>query len=298
MRILHIFLLAFLIQTGAAAQTVDISASCISGTVVLNRTADQNGKIAYGNTGTVGGTPGTPITMYWIGAPDNVWVVEFDGQPYFSNSCNTALPPSTGSSSCAWTDLDPPVCTLSGFTISGTGTLPIQLFGFTASGTGQHVQLNWKTASETNNRGFEVQHSTDGQHWVKIGFVKGAVNSRAEKSYGYTHEAPAPGKNYYRLLQYDLDNRATASGIANADVADAGDYGLNSNLSSTGLYQLSIRSAGSVDVAVLDMQGKVLVRKQAARGVHQLDISKQPAGVYLLQLRKNNLTVTKKIIRE
>ena len=48
--------------------------------------------------------------------------------------------------------------------------LPVELTQFTAKSQHEFVQLNWKTASETNNEGFEIWQSTNSQNWEMIGF--------------------------------------------------------------------------------------------------------------------------------
>ncbi len=66
--------------------------------------------------------------------------------------------------------------------------LPVELTSFTASTEKNGVTLNWKTATETNNYGFEIQRSVvssqqSGNVWSKIGFVEGNGTTNAPKSY-------------------------------------------------------------------------------------------------------------------
>ena len=58
---------------------------------------------------------------------------------------------------------------------SVTDALPVELVSFTAIGSNGGVVLNWKTATEVNNNGFEIQHSSAlfGSSWEKIGFIQG-----------------------------------------------------------------------------------------------------------------------------
>lgn len=87
--------------------------------------------------------------------------------------------------------------------------LPVTLVSFNLEkeGSGQ-VNLIWKTASEVNHQGFEVQRSTDMKDWIKLGFVESGegVLKGATKEYGFTDENPEWGLQYYRLKQLDLSN--------------------------------------------------------------------------------------------
>jgi hypothetical protein len=67
--------------------------------------------------------------------------------------------------------------------------------------------LEWHTASEIDNQGFEVQHSTNGTHFATIGWVDGHGNSNEPHKYEFVHDQPVLGWNYYRLKQIDFDGK-------------------------------------------------------------------------------------------
>lgn len=86
--------------------------------------------------------------------------------------------------------------------------LPVSLLQFTATKQGSTVALKWTTLSEQNNKGFDVERSSDGQEWTKLGFVSSKApngNSSAKLEYSFNDEAPLDGKNLYRLKQLDLN---------------------------------------------------------------------------------------------
>lgn len=86
--------------------------------------------------------------------------------------------------------------------------LPVTLIDFTAMKEKAMVLVQWHTSLELNSDRFEVQHSTDGIGFNKIGSVKAAGNSSTQKDYSFLHATPVKGMNYYRLKQYDLDGHA------------------------------------------------------------------------------------------
>lgn len=84
-------------------------------------------------------------------------------------------------------------------------TLPVSLSWFMGALNKSQVDLQWTTASEINNKGFEVQRSQAGVNWQSIEFVPGAGDSNEASSYLYTDPTPFSGINYYRLKQMNDD---------------------------------------------------------------------------------------------
>jgi hypothetical protein len=298
MRIFYSAIIAFFFHLSLKAQSVDVAGECISGIITLNSIGDVNGKPAYQGMGTVDGAAGVTVSIYWLEAPDNVWVIDFDGQPYFQNTCNFASPPATGSS-CPWTSVIGTTCT-GGTALSVTGsgvTLPVKLTSFSATQINYQALLIWKTATEINNNGFEVQRSIDGNGWMMIGFVNGVGNSASETTYQFIDSTHLAGKNYYRLLQHDIDGHGLYSSVVSVDFTNEIYYRLANN-PGTGIYQLNIRSQRPVELFVSDMQGRRLSSNIVWSGIYQLNISKYPTGIYLLQIKDDNEIITRKLIKQ
>jgi hypothetical protein len=292
-----IFFLLFL-PFLAGAQTINVSGQCVTGTITLNNIPDINGKSAFQGTGTVAGFAGVTVSVYWLGAPDNLWVLDFDGQPYFQNACNSVLPAMTGSVPCPWDVVTGTTCTgAAPLAITGSGVLPVSLVTFTAREVNKQSVLNWKTASEINNKGFEIQRGKDGINWNSIGFVNGAGNSSIEKSYGFNDVTPLPGKNLYRLIQYDFDGNKSFSPVVSVDIYKAGYYTISNN-PGNGVYRLHINGANGAEISVLDLAGRRLIRKTIGAGIQDVDISKYAQGTYLLQIRIANEIFTEKLIKQ
>jgi len=83
--------------------------------------------------------------------------------------------------------------------------LPVELIGFKATVNNKQIALEWQTASELDNKGFEIQKSIDGIAWDMIDFVEGQGTVFDLNTYSYIDKAPAQGLNYYRLKQVDYD---------------------------------------------------------------------------------------------
>ena len=125
---------------------------------------------------------------YYAGAgPDSV-IIGF--QPRFSDADST----DTGG-----------VFRLHEVSVDGA-VLPVELTGFEATADGRAAQLRWRTASETNNDGFEVQHRGPGATgWRDAGFVEGHGTTETPQRYAFRVEDLAPGAHVFRLKQIDRD---------------------------------------------------------------------------------------------
>ena len=110
----------------------------------------------------------------------------------------------TSTPSLTWTGHTNDKC--GGSSCAGTTVaLPVELIYIKTSKMELGVKLDWATASELNNQGFEVQRSSDTQNWVNIGWVPGFGNSNSVIENSFQDEHPENGVNYYRLKQIDYD---------------------------------------------------------------------------------------------
>jgi hypothetical protein len=92
-------------------------------------------------------------------------------------------------------------------------TLPIELISFSAIPLEKEVQLNWSTASETNNDYFTIERSTNGIDFEEIENLAGAGNSSVILDYSAIDKNPILGTSYYRLKQTDFNGDFSYSDI-------------------------------------------------------------------------------------
>jgi hypothetical protein len=89
--------------------------------------------------------------------------------------------------------------------------MPVELISFSADLSGSTVNLNWTTATEVNNYGFEVQRLLDDNNWEVLGFVEGHGNSNSYKNYEFIDDLSSlagysqTDSIEYRLKQIDID---------------------------------------------------------------------------------------------
>ena len=97
--------------------------------------------------------------------------------------------------------------------------LPIELLSFSARSLEKQILLNWTTASEINNAGFEIERSLDGFDFEKIAWKVGKGNAQNENHYVFNDRKVLQNQiYYYRLRQIDLDGRFDYSNIVKAKI--------------------------------------------------------------------------------
>ena len=192
-------------------------------------------------------------------------------------------------------------------------TLPVELVSFTAEVAEKSVELKWRTATEVNNYGFEVERcAVNDRHlegdghlaWTKIGFVEGNGTTNAPKSYSFTDKS-ASGKTSYRLKQIDRDGKFEYSQTVEVTVASAPkEFALEQNypnpFNPTTIISYQIPVSNHVSLKVFDMLGKevaTLVNETKETGSYsaKVDGTKLSSGIYFYKLQSGNLIAVKKL---
>jgi hypothetical protein len=121
---------------------------------------------------------------------------------------------------------------------TGTATrsvvVPVELTSFTASVGNDEVLLNWVTATETNNQGFEIERASTTSNstgWTRIGFVKGNGTSTESHSYLYNDDISSLNATSlsYRLKQIDFNGEYEYSDVVEVNNLAPTDYVLEQN---------------------------------------------------------------------
>ena len=185
----------------------------------------------------------------------------------------------------------------------GTVPTPVELTSFTATASNDAVVLNWETATEVNNYGFEVESkraSTD--EWSKIGFVSGHGNSNSPNSYSYT---ATDGAKYYRLKQVDIDGAFEYSDVVTVSVNGLAKTELYQNypnpFNPTTIINFRLRTEGMTKLVVYNILGqqvKVLLNENMQAGSYSVPFvaSNLTSGVYYYKLQSNNKMEIKKML--
>ncbi|MFD2248628.1 T9SS type A sorting domain-containing protein [Pontibacter ruber] len=177
--------------------------------------------------------------------------------------------------------------------------LPVELVSFKGIATKSGIDLKWRTASERDNKQFEIERSADGYGFEKIGIVAGHGTSSVPIDYSFEDKNPLNGTNYYRLKQVDLDGKYEYSNVIVAESSREASARLvvAPNPCRNGDCTVSLGNSGvrsETLVELKDMAGRVVFTKTIAAGDAsdlRLDELKQFKGLYLLTAT-NGSTVT------
>jgi hypothetical protein len=189
-------------------------------------------------------------------------------------------------------------------TISYQGAVPVELVSFSAAITGSKINLSWQTATELNNKGFEIQRRSEKSDWQKIGFIKGAGTSSETRNYHFIDAYSANSRVYYRLHQIDFDGSASYSKVIQVDVNAPTDFALNQNYPnpfnpSTNI-SFSIPKAANVKLSIYNQIGErigELVNKNHEAGTYSYswNASKQSSGIYFYELQTDSYRSIRKM---
>jgi hypothetical protein len=204
------------------------------------------------------------------------------------------------------------VSTFSSFYIHRSGTaLPISLQSFTGRKIDKTNMLEWTTAAESNNSGFELQRSANGISFSTIGFVASKApngNSSAVLNYSFPDVTPMAGTNFYRLKQIDKDGRFSLSKVVAIKGLKPTAIQVVSVYPNPTTSKLSVNIESPVSdrisFLVTDVTGKVVMNKAYSIAVGDnlvdLNVSNLPAGSYFIKAVCTNgcETITTKFVKQ
>lgn len=196
----------------------------------------------------------------------------------------------------------------SDWTLGEDGALPVELKTFTVTTIGSKVRLNWNTATEINNFGFEIERAKTSNSslllWEKIGFVNGSGNSNSPKSYTFIDDNVSSEKYSYRLKQIDNDGQFEYSSPVQIDLGSLSTFWLNQNypnpFNPSTTIQFSLPAALNVKIIIFNLLGQeiqTLVNETKEAGIHEIifDAQNLNSGVYLYKIEAGSYIQTRKM---
>jgi hypothetical protein len=190
--------------------------------------------------------------------------------------------------------------------------MPVELSSFTANVDNKRdVSLNWKTASETNNRGFEIERKTnESGSWAKIGYIDGKGTTTTTTSYTFSDRKLNTGKYNYRLKQIDYNgnfNYYNLSSVIEVGVPNKFDMSQNypNPFNPTTKIDFDLPFDSKISLKLYDMSGRevmTLVNDQRTAGYYTetINMSTLSSGTYFYRINANgngqNYVATKKLV--
>ncbi|MCF8244246.1 MAG: BspA family leucine-rich repeat surface protein, partial [Saprospiraceae bacterium] len=244
-------------------------------TIEVNGTTacSQFDRLTVTGTATLGGT--LDVTIGY--SPTNGDVITFLDATSISGTFATVNPPLPSGWSLAYDSPNAGEVSLQ-FVV-----LPVELVSFQAERQNRDAALlTWRTASELNNEGFDIERSSDGRNWETLSFVPGHGTTQAEQSYAYTDEQPLPGVNYYRLRQVDFDGKMEYSDIRSVMMeGSTNGIAVYPNPVKDGLLNVDFAAEqeGTATLRIFDASGKLLHREVLANQHNQTNYGHLSAGI-------------------
>ncbi len=184
--------------------------------------------------------------------------------------------------------------------VSSTGTitvnavtLPVTLLNFKGKKQAGSIILNWATATELQTNRFEIERSSDGSVFNKIGIVAAMGYSNSYRSYEFSDVDPTPSLNYYRLKMIDNDGRYTYSQVVAFFGSGPGKIVIEkikpNPFKDVINIDMVLPQPQNLSIQLVDMTGRVKISKDYAgkEGDNSIllnDLSNLPAGIYFIKI--------------
>ncbi len=200
---------------------------------------------------------------------------------------------------------------LDNFQIIGSATaLPVMLSSFNVHKVVKNNVINWSTASEQNNSGFNIERSTNGIDFENIGFVKSlspSGNSSNRLDYSFTDYNPIGLNQYYRLKQIDFDGTNKYSAIVLVTREAPSDLTITrvypNPASNSIFFNASAPKKMDLQLLILDVNGRVVSRKNVFTDVgnngFDMNIENLASGTYFIKAvsKENGIITVEKFLK-
>jgi subtilisin family serine protease len=173
--------------------------------------------------------------------------------------------------------------------------IPVELTSFVAKNDRNTVILNWATATEVNNSGFQIERKLNGSNdWTNISFVSGKGTSTEINNYSYMDKSLTVGKYSYRLKQVDLDGTYEYSPVIEVDVNAPDEYTLYQNypnpFNPSTTIEYSLPEKSDVTISIYSAIGelvKTLVNGTIESGYQKVTFNAADltSGTYIYQIK-------------
>ena len=190
----------------------------------------------------------------------------------------------------------------SGLLVGNTGlifkyfdeTVPVEFINFEGWLNENETNLQWTTATETNNRGFYIQRKKlNEQEWIDLDFIEGKGNSTEINYYSYKDILTESGVYYYRLKQTDFDGTYSYSKVIKIDFSTPAEFEIFQNFpnpfNSFTIIKYSLPEKSFVNISLYDIKGEKvseLVNEKMEKGIYSVMFNGDnlATGVYLYRI--------------
>lgn len=180
--------------------------------------------------------------------------------------------------------------------------LPVTLLNFRGTIQDNKAMLNWSTASEINNKGFDIEISRDNKNFSPLGFVAGHGSTPGINYYSFTDSKLLSGSNYYRLKQIDVDGNFKYSSVIKLDLQKF-DWEIFGNAAGNNSWiQLQTEAENYIAIQIISINGQVIQtinKGNLPPGTYNIPLNLQnnAHGIYIIRLSVDKHIYSKKLIK-
>jgi len=206
-----------------------------------------------------------------------------------------------------YTNVNPNDTYISAYSCVGIAPMPIELLSFTAKLKNNKIDLNWATATETNNHYFTIEKSKDALSFEEVSQVNGAENSTQILNYSVIDTNPYGGVSYYRLKQTDNNGDFKYFQIVPVEnkIAEIIISNIHPNPTTTGNFSFDIYSPNksTLRIQLIDNVGRSIFDNTQSMNGNQTKINIETtsitSGVYILKtsILETGVILVNKIIK-
>lgn len=188
------------------------------------------------------------------------------------------------------------------FLVDAGVALAVELTDFSGRITNeQNSLLSWTTASEQDNRQFDIEVSRDGVNFDLLTTIASQGNANHDQHYEYLHIGPQPGTSFYRLKQTDLDGKYAYSKIIALTI--------NNSLTKAFVYPVPAKNTITINFGEIIAKAEIRIFSADLRTVKQesinglsarkdINISHLAPGVYFIRYTSSNTNEIMRFIKE
>lgn len=165
----------------------------------------------------------------------------------------------------------------------GLAPAPVHMTSFTGKlNSDKTVSLQWKVELQKDMQEYVVEKSATGAGFTAIGNVA-AVNADSY-TYNFIDRQVATGNNYYRIKTVEITGKITYSDVVLINLKAGIKVNIYPNPVTDKLTIQQFETVQSRSAVLSDEQGKILQQIKLSGFIHEIDMSKYAAGIYMLKM--------------
>jgi hypothetical protein len=164
---------------------------------------------------------------------------------------------------------------------------------FRATSNVNGVNLHWKIDEEVNTTGYDIEYSTDADHWQVIGHLSKDNFTTGVNDYDWLYKDSHTGKNFFRIAETNTAGKQSFSSIASIVIGKTNELSfLGPNPVKNDLY-----FSGNITVKqvarVYDNYGRLVLSSVIAPGQQSINVQHLPNGIYMVQFQSSGIVEDK-----